>query len=566
MRTYQFREAPPAGEVAKLKELIGSSVLATVCWHRGLNTVSKLEHFLNDHNLLAIDELHDLKSVGKEIKKHVKLGSRIVIYGDYDADGAVAAAILWRFLAGELKANATVYIPDRHDEGYGLNRQALEKLAAEKTDLVITVDCGVRDRELIAEIRKKYPIDIIVTDHHQPGEHIPDCPVLHPLFPGKESKNPYTSGGVVVWKLVRYLEQLFGLKSEFSDRIIDLAGVSLVTDMMPLLGENRVMLKRALQQMRLSPTVGLRMLAEVAQAPITELSTYHLGYVIGPRLNASGRIGNQYTSVRLLSTENIHKAREYALEANEINLERQNLTKDILQKADEAKMVISEKLVVTAGEGWEDGIIGLVAGKLMNRLNLPTITVTIDSQKGIAKGSARSFGEFDITRFFTEISEVFDRFGGHQNAAGFTLKSTDTELFVQAIQKQLELQYATYLPVSISFVDAVVTPPELNNAFFKQLAKLEPFGQQNPEPIFALTGKVEQFSVLGKQQNHVKIQLQCEGGTISAMAFDGLTYVSLLEQGKEVTVIGKPKINEFQGRKEIVMYVDDIIEAVRTSQ
>jgi len=559
MKEYRFRDEPPKSKLTALVSLLSSDALARICWHRGLTSPQLVEEFLSNDKLLAISELHDLDRVSKTIQTHVRNKSKIVVYGDYDADGAVAAAILWRFLSQIVKADATVYIPDRHEEGYGLNAAALEKLASDGVGLVITVDCGVRDAELIQKITSSTKMEIIVTDHHQPGENFPECPTIHPLFPQHESKNPLTSGGVVVWKLVRYLEEKLSLGHDFSDGVVDLAGTSLVTDIMPLVGENRVILKRALRKMRVSPTLGLRMLAEVAQVPLAELSAYHLGYVIGPRLNASGRIGNQYTSVRLLSTDSIDSARRYSLEANEINNTRQEMTKQLLAEADASKQIVAEKLIITAGDNWEDGIIGLVAGKLMNKMNLPTITISIDSAKGVAKGSARSFGEFDITKFFSGISSSFERFGGHQNAAGFTLKGIDTQEFSKTVTREIEMNYAEYTPISIGYIDAEVTLGELSEAFFEQLQQFEPFGPGNPQPLFALRGKIAQFSTVGKQQNHLRIEIATPEGNVTAMAFDGLSYLSRLEQGAEVTVVGRPKLNEFKGRKEVAFYVEDLL-------
>lgn len=559
MKQYRYRDEPPAAELHKLSEFFSNEVIARICWHRGLSTLPAVKKFITDNTLLATNELYDVKGVEKSIKKHLDLKSKIVVYGDYDADGAVAAAILWRFLANVMGADATVYVPDRHEEGYGLNRQALEKLSTEGVGLVITVDCGVRDASLINDIMQATSLEIIVTDHHQPGEAFPKCPAVHPLYPKHESKNSYTSGGVVVWKLVRYLEEKWELGHQFSDSIVDLAGTSLVTDIMPLTGENRVILKRALRKMQLTPLLGMRMLAEVAQVPLAELSTYHLGYVLGPRLNASGRIGNQYTSVRLLSTDNVDNARRLAQDAHEINNARQALTKELLEEADAKKTIILEKLVVTYGEGWEDGIIGLVAGKLMNKIHLPTITISVDTAKGIAKGSARSFGEFDITGFFGSISDTFERFGGHQNAAGFTLKGIDTEQFIVTVKQELELHYSDFVPVSIAYIDAEVAPNDLTTQFFERLQQLEPFGQGNPQPLFLLRGKLAQFTVVGKQQNHVRIELECAEGKITAMAFEGVSLLPQLTQGSEIVLVGRPKLNEYMGRKEVTFYIDDIV-------
>lgn len=559
MKKYILRKQPTNEEIKDLFEYFSDKVIATAFWQRNLKSVEDVESFSSLQNLLPVGEIYDVEKFAERIVFHEKNKSKVVIYGDYDADGAIAASILWRFLSKELLMDATVYIPDRHEKGYGLNKQALEEISAKGTQLVISVDCGVRDSELIDTIHSSTNMEILVTDHHKPGDTFPTGTVVHPLFPGHESANKFISGGVVVWKIVRYLEEKLGKTHRFSESVVDVAGTSLVTDMMPLLGENRVILKRALQKMQSNPSLGLKVLAEIAQVPLAQLSSYHLGYIIGPRLNASGRIGNQYTSTRLLSTDNAQNARKYAEETHELNKKRQEITKRMVDEAEVIKKVILEKIILVAGEGWDDGIIGLVAGKLMNAHNLPTIAIAIDKEKGIAKGSARSFGDFDITTFFSQFPEVFERYGGHQNAAGFTLKGIDIENLSKIIAEVLQEKYPSYIPIAKSQVDSFITSDRLNEEFFHKLSKLEPFGQGNYAPLFAIKVKVAQFSVFGQQGTHVRIELQTESGVVKGLAFDALRLLSKLSQGDEVIIIGKPKLDEYQGKKQVTFFVEDIV-------
>lgn len=558
MREYIVKAIPESPVFSELSRLLDSPSLASVYWAKGIHNLEDLKDFSSFSNLLPVDELFDVSSFYERILFHREKKSKVVIYGDYDADGAVAAAILWRFLSKVLGMNATVYIPDRHEEGYGLNKLALEALAKQGTDLVITVDCGVRDGELISEIMKSSKLEIMITDHHQPGDTFPQCVTVHPLFPQHESKNRFTSGGVVAWKVCRYLEHRFGLSHEFTDSVVDLAGTSLVTDIMPLVGENRVILRNGLRKLHNNPSLGLKAIIESAQIQANEISTYHLGYIIGPRLNASGRIGNQYTSTRLLSTDKDDVARKLAQEVADVNSKRQEITKEIYTKADQSKKIIAEKIIVTAGVGWDDGIVGLVAGKLMNRYDLPTIAVTIDAEKGLAKGSARSFGELNITALFEKISEVFARFGGHHNAAGFTLSASNDAELVTKVTELLIGEYAEYQPTLRKTVDAIVSPQELTEEFFEHLKALEPFGLENQEPLFAVEGKVEQFSTFGQQGNHLRLTVRTETGMIKALIFDRPEMLSRIEQGEFVVLIGRPKQDEYQGRKQLSFFVEHI--------
>lgn len=563
MKEYQLRSLPVSAAFDELVAILGSPALAAVYWAKGLQNKKQISEFTNSFDLLPADELYDLVSFGKLFLRHYQSAQKkIVVYGDYDADGAVAATILWRFLYRILGiTDATVYIPDRREEGYGLNKEALLQLAQKGTSLVITVDCGVRDSDLIAEVTEKTGMEIVVTDHHQPSDNFPHCVSVHPLYPAHESKNRFTSGGVVAWKVVRYLEDLLHKSHEFSDSVVDLVGLSLITDIMPLVGENRSILKRALQKAKTNPSLGLRVLMEQAQIRQDEVSPYHFGYMIGPRLNASGRIGDHYLSTKLLSTDSPDAAKEYARQVSEINEQRQQMTQDLLERADAEKLIIENKVQIAAGFDWEEGIVGLVAGKLMNKHDLPTIVVSKNQEKQSAKGSARSFGELNITALFEQIASVFTRFGGHHSAAGFTLKDGSEQPLISALRSILHSNYESYVPKAVRTIDAYISPDILTETFFEGLGALEPFGPENAEPLFAVGGKVEQFGTIGKQNNHIKLELATEKGAITVLLFGRLDLLKELDQGKEVIVVGKPKREEFRGAMQITLIGETILPA-----
>jgi single-stranded-DNA-specific exonuclease len=560
MRKYTLTPVPADDLFSVIEQHLHSKAAALVYWQKQLRSLEQIESFTGSAKIDETIDLFDCKSAWKLLEQHIATQSKIAVYGDYDADGAVAAAILWRFLARVLKLDATVYIPDRHEEGYGLNKQALLSLAAQGYALVISVDCGVRDRDLIKAVTSETELDIIVTDHHQPGDTFPECPTVHPLFPENVSANKYTSGGVVAWKFVRYIESQLKLGHEYSDSVVDLAGISLITDIMPLLGENRALVKLALRKIRVNPTLGIKALLDVTLVPQQEVSTYHLGYVIGPRLNASGRIGNPYASTRLLCTDSEAKASEIALEVNDINIKRQVLTKETVAQAEKVKKVINNQLIIAAGEGWDDGIIGLVAGRLMNTYDMPTLAITTDAEKGTAKGSARSFGEFNITGLLESVKSELARYGGHSNAAGFSIDSASIDKLVSAIEAELLSKHSDYIPTLIKNVDAIVQLQDLSDEFFEALSKLEPFGPENWQPNFVLEGTVVQFNTVGKMGNHVRIEVQTPTGIIKAMYFDAIDKMQKIEQGQEITLVGKPKKESYNGAMQITFMVDNILE------
>lgn len=558
MRKYVLKNPEETEAFKSFVAEIGSKEAAQVLWNRGITSKAGVIALSNADEHAIAGDLFDVATAASVIVAAVKSSKKIAVYGDYDADGALAASILWRFLSIELHADATIYIPDRHEEGYGLNRQALDILTQRGIGLIITVDCGVRDKVLIEEFVKETGVEIIVTDHHQPGESFPSCPTVHPLYPGHESRNRYTSGGMVAWKLVRYLEQVLQKDHSYSESVIDLAGISLVTDMMPLQGENRVFVKKALKKIKTKPTLGIRVLLETAQVDVEKITPYHLGFVIGPRLNASGRIADPYLSSRLLSTQQESAAREFARVISDINKQRQDVTQQMLLEAEQIKQIILDKVMVIAKVGWDDGIIGLVAGKVMNKYDVPTIAISIDEQKGIAKGSARSFGSLNITELFERMKDSFARYGGHHSAAGFTLVDIDIPRFIQTLTETLNQSYRDFIPVSERIIDAELSAQSLTDTFFDVINQLEPFGQENPAPLFLIRGKITQFSYIGQQQNHLRIQVQTDSGILKVLFFDGVAKYPNIEQGQQMIAVGKPQREEYNG----VISSSFIIESV----
>jgi len=558
MKNYKIQQVPTTAEFERLVQDIGSRTAALAFWQKGIHSEKSLKKSFVVRSLLPIGELYDLSSFYKKLKPHIEKKNKIAIYGDYDADGALAASILWRFLSKKLKLPATIYIPDRHEEGYGMNKNALLKLDQQGFSLVITVDCGVRDSLLIKEVMSETHLEILITDHHQPGEDFPEVPTVHPLHPEKKSQNLFTSGGVVAWKVVRYLEREMNLGNSFSDSLIDLAGISLVTDIMPIKGENKLILKMAIDKMRNNPVLGIGAIMEHAQIKRDKLSTYHIGYMIGPRLNASGRIGDQYASARLLCSDKKDYVYRLSQEIHQVNTKRQDITKKIFEEAEDVKIILEQKLMIAFGEGWDDGIIGLVAGRLMNKYDFPTIAITIDRDKNEAKGSARSFGEFNITKFLSRLDKYLLRYGGHHNAAGFTLKADLLEVFIEEAGILLQKNYSEYVPVSEKTVAAEVTMNDLNDDFFMQIEKLEPFGHENEKPIFSVKGTIVKLHTIGVTGLHAKYQIETSSGRLDVLHFGGVEQMNKLSQGDVVIFYGNPQKEEFRGKEQVTFIAEQV--------
>jgi len=525
--------------------------------------------FLNTRGIKSIEELEsnssidgdysqdifDIKTAVAEILKAVKSKKKICIYGDYDVDGMVSSSILWQYLYRILKADATIYIPSRHDEGYGLNEDAVQELIKKGTNLIITVDCGIRDYELIAKYRDK--ATFIVTDHHQPAQEIPNTTVVHPLYPGKEAKNKHTSGSVVSWKLVRELEVDLG-NHDFSDSVIDLVGLTLITDMMPIIGENRVILKRGLQKATTHPSLSIKTILAVSGAKFDSIDTYHFGFIIGPRLNAAGRIGNPYESLRLISSEKEDFVKEIAGKLEKVNKERQDILTKSLREADETKYIINDKIILAYNENWDDGIIGLVAGRLLQKYAMPTLVLTKD-KSGELKGSARSISGLNITELLEGFSNNLSKYGGHESAAGFS-SHEEFSVFLEHFRDYVSKNLENYNPTEVIDIDMKVDANEVTQELLDVVAILAPFGQKNPEPLFVLDATLESFQLVGQDKNHASCSLQGTGQTIKGIYFNVLAQLSLMEQGKRYLFLGKPKLEEFRGIISISFHINKILQ------
>lgn len=559
MRKYVFPEHISADAFPELLELTKSAAIVQFLVRRGITSAAELEKFKKGADFINHKDIWKIEEVAKTIIDHVSNNKKICVYGDYDVDGMVAASIMWRYLSKELGAKSTIYIPNRQEEGYGLNNDALEDISSQGYDVVITVDCGVRDVELIADWSKK-GLEIIVTDHHQPGDKIPGCLLVHPLYPKQEAKNQFTSGSVVAWKLIRTMEEEKAVGHDFSDSIIDLVGLSLVTDIMPLLGENRAIIIKALAKARSNPSLPIKLILLSQQVQPEQCDMYHLGFMIGPRLNSTGRVGDAYQTVRLLSTDKEEFALSLLSEIESTNIQRQSIMKRVFEEADQSKVLVRESLIIAYGEGWEDGVIGLVAGRLLQRYDMPTIVMTKDKSNGSIKGSARSITNLNITAVLDGIKDSLLKYGGHHAAAGFTVRDSSHEEFISIIEKHLAEQYTNYVPENTRTIDISISPRDLSEDLMKGIEMLEPYGQGNFAPIVSIKGQIHQINMMGAMGEHARIQLSSGDSIVTCVFFSAKAVVGKFIQGDTVTFVGKVKRNTFRGNTEIQFYVDDVID------
>lgn len=512
-------------------------------------------------------KLHDSRKAAKSILESVKNGEKIVIHADYDADGICACSLLWDFLYRDLakhfkkEISVVPYIPNRIEQGYGLTEDSLKDVLDLGAQLVISVDCGVRDKELIKRFRSEKSLKFVITDHHQPPEGVLenlDYPLVHQMYPGKEYPQKEICGTAVVFLLIQAIKELAGMESKMSESTkgLDLVALATVTDIMPLVDVNRVFVSYGLKQIRESKRIGLRSLILRAGIEPKDMEAYHLGYIIGPRINAAGRIGSPMEAVRLLVSEDESKCKEISNELENLNFDRQKITQEILEKAKESVNPDS-KLIFIIGKDWHEGVIGLVAGKLQEEYYRPVLVAT--GNEGVIKGSARSIPGFNITKALEKFSKYLYRYGGHELAAGFTLKIEESERFVNEITEYAEKKISDEQLKPKLNIDLALDTEDISYDFIHRLKLLEPFGFGNPKPTICLQNLiVVKKNVIGKESNHLKLLVKGNGiDLLSLLLFGCQDDVEKLNIDDSIDVVGYPDINVWNGNESIQFNVKE---------
>jgi single-stranded-DNA-specific exonuclease len=493
------------------------ALIAQLLYNRGVKPEG-IEPFLSaDHRLEGNSFLlPDISEAVNRVYKAVLAREKIAVYGDFDVDGVTAIVILVEGLS-RLGAEVVPYIPDRIREGHGLKMSALEKLHAQGVSLVITVDCGVTDLKEVKQAQDM-GMDMIITDHHMPLKDLPRAvAVVDPKR--KDSAYPYPdlAGAGVAFK---FLQALFHKDSreKWLARLMDLVVLATVTDLVALVGENRYLVKEGLKELNASSRVGIQEMVKLAGLRLGELDTEDISWVLGPRLNAAGRMNNASTSYQLLTTESVEEARLLAVELDKRNAERQKLTSDVLSRTKEklaAKLHLP--VLIEGDESYSIGVIGLVASKLVDEFYKPAIIINIGPE--FCQGSCRSIAEFDMVSALTECQDLLTAFGGHPLAAGFTVARRN---LVQLEQKLVNLaaDRLSHLELRPEIViDAELPLAALAGDTFSLIQKLGPFGSRNPQPTL-LTRQVEVIECrnFGNQSEWLRLKLR--QGTVTWQAVD----------------------------------------------
>ncbi len=518
------------GEVRRLAaELELAEPVAVTLVRRGYRTVDAARRFLEAREAHEPSEFSGMEETCDLILSVARDRGRITIHGDYDVDGVTSTAILVSTLRS-LGAESDWFIPDRLSDGYGLTMSSVEQLSRRGTELVITVDCGIGSAEEVAAARAA-GMQVVVTDHHLPPEQLPDCPIIHPVVSGYPFEGLCAAG--VAYKLATALCDAAGRgatetvrgRRHPTDGQLDLVALATVADMVPLVGENRRLVREGLRIFRERPRVGLRALMAAASVDPETVDAGSLGFRLGPRINAAGRLYRADAGVELMLTDDPDRAAAIAAELDRANAERRSTERKVIEEAERARSTLPDSLadapaLVLAGEGWHPGVVGIAASRLVERHFKPTILLSLDGER--AKGSARSIPGFDLVAALDATAEHLTRYGGHRAAAGLELEAGRLDEFREAFIEHAGSAIGPEDLVRHQRLDALVGVGRegIGMDLARQLESLGPFGMGNPGPrLLVPSGRLREVRPLGEEGKHSRFQLESGAGRAAGVAF-----------------------------------------------
>lgn len=591
-KAWRLRPADPA-IAAELARVLGTSgTVGTILAARGLRADDE-EAILAARRFLQpkLTDLHEpagipgLLPAATRLAKAIADGERIAIYGDYDVDGITATAILWHAftLLGAADGSLLTYIPHRVDEGYGLNIDAIDKLADEGARVIVSVDCGITAVEQAKRARER-GVHLIITDHHEwraaeAGPMLPNAfALVHPRLPGHPPYgNPDLTGAGVAFKLAWEVGKQVSGKDRVSDEMrgflveaMALAALGTIADVAPLLGENRVLARYGLGGLKHTKLRGLRALIESAGLNGKEIDSYHVGFLLGPRLNASGRMGHAELAVEMLTTAGPGRAREIADYLEGQNRQRQATERSIVDAAveqvhDRGWDSPEWPAIVVDGEGWHVGVVGIVASRLVDRFHKPAVVLATDN--GSSGGSARSVMGFHLAQALAECDDLLESHGGHAMAAGLRLETTNIEQFRERF---IGVARRTLKPedlVASMNVDAEVSLAQVREPLVQELDRLGPFGPGNARPVLVLRGlTILTARSCGKTGDHLQLLLDDGQRRMKGIAFGCGKLALQLKGGDKIDIAAIPQLNEWNGRVSVELQIKDLAPARQGSE
>lgn len=536
-----------------------STLLGSILVSKQVDSEEKIRLFLNPTREDFHDPflMPDMEKAVQRILNAIKEQHKTIIYGDYDVDGITSVTVLKKYLE-ERGLEVGTYIPNRLNEGYGLNKEAVKKIADQGYTLIITVDCGISCIEEI-EYANELGIEVIVTDHHEPGEEIPKCLAV---IDAKRKDNHYPfnqlAGVGVVFKLIQAISIKLNLDAKEYLKYLDIVCVGTISDIVPLVDENRVITKLGLKLVERTKNIGLKTLLD--STGYKEINSTTISFGIAPRINACGRMGEEIEALHLFLTNDLQEAKQISEKLNKYNTERQEIEKQIFKQALELVENEEEKSCIVLGkEGWHHGIIGIVASKITDIYFKPSILICFEGEEG--KGSGRSIPGFDLHDAVMNCNTYVERFGGHSMAIGINVKKENFEKFKKEFETYTQNSHINDI-IPIIKIDREVDIRKINIQDIKDLKLLEPYGEANKMPLFLIKNlKIHAIRTLSEGK-HIKLKLGIDNYIIDAIGFNMGNIADKYLIGDKVDVVGSLEINEFGGNENIQINLKDMRKTI----
>ena len=529
--------------------------------NRGIDTVPKAREFFNT----SLGSLHDpyllkgMEQAVDRIFKAARSDEKICIYGDYDVDGITSTAVMIKTLR-KLGANGVYYIPNRLEEGYGMNLNSMKRIKEMGVSLIVTVDCGIKSFEEV-DYAKELGIDVVITDHHECGEELPDAlSIINPHQPGCGYPFKDLAGVGVTFKLAGALLYRAGSPG-FAEGLLDIVAIGTIADVVPLLGENRTIVKNGLVSIQNTDSQGIKALLAVCGLKEKELNSYNVAFMLAPRINAAGRIDDACECVELLLTDNAEKAMETAAKLDSDNKMRQSIENRILNCAeamiDESVDFDRDKVLVLCREDWHIGVIGIVASRLADKFYLPAFIMVRDGE--FCKGSARSIPGFNIFEAMSRHGHLFERYGGHEMAAGFTIRTEKIDELRERMNFEVENALGKDKLIPEIFVDYKLEPKDVTLDTAKLLKLMEPFGTGNAVPLYVFRElSVTSFKGVGNDSKHLSLKVFDGEKEISCIGYNLGNMQKTLQIGGKIDIICSIENNIWNGTESVQLNIKDI--------
>ena len=550
-------------KVEKLKEKYKiNNLLATILVNRGITDEEEIRQFLKPTRQDFSNPylMKDMEIAVERIIKAIKNQEKVIIYGDYDVDGITSTTVLKKFLK-DLGLEVSYYIPNRLNEGYGLNKTAVEKIVNEGYSLMITVDCGITGIEEI-DYANSLGLEVIVTDHHEPLEELPKALAVIDNK-RKDSKYPFRdlAGVGVAFKVCQALGMRLGLKEESYLKYLDIVCVGTISDIVPLVDENRVITKLGLLLVKQTRNVGLRSI--INSSGYSKIDSNTISFGVAPRINACGRMGKAEEALELLLSNDIYKVNELTKKLNEHNKERQEIEKGIFESATEKiekNHLDDNRTIVVGGSGWHHGVIGIVSSKITDMYFKPSILLSFE-EDGIGKGSGRSIPGFDLHDALMKCQDSLEKFGGHSMAVGVTIRKEKLEEFRKEFEKVAEEEKIEEI-VPVLNIDSKIDLSYVDKEMIDSLKELEPFGEANKMPIFAFKNlRIDSIRALSEGK-HLKLTLKEDNRIINAIGFNMGSLAEEYRIGDKIDLAGVLEINTFNGVDNLQINIKDVMKSI----